>query len=135
MNVSSTMAPNKVIITHRYAVTTENASLCIFFTRGSFSRNVPYRRGTSGTPQALDRPGDDPDHSAHEGAGHEAAEKCEPADDQRLQSGGERALEVAAEARRAAVECCHPEQLVDDRQHHAVGEADGREGEEGVGDP
>src|SRR5918995_794193 len=130
MNVSSTMAPNKVIITQRYAVTTGNASLCIFFTRGSFSRNVLYRRGTSGAPQALDRPGD-PDHSTHEGAGHEAAEKCEPADYQRLQSGGEPALEVAAEARRAAVESCHPEQLVDDRQHHAVDKACGREDEEG----
>src|SRR5215217_1143284 len=100
MNVSRTIAPNRIIISHRYAVTTGNARLCIFFTECSFSRNTPYGCSTSGSPQALDRPGRRPDDHAHEGAGHEAAEEGGGAKDDRLQSGGEHALAVAAEARR-----------------------------------
>lgn len=49
--------------------------------------------------------------------------------------GGEHALEVAAEGRWVAVVRRSPQHLMDDRQHHAVGDADDREGEEGVGDP
>src|SRR5215207_6384707 len=129
MNVSRTMAPSRIIITHRYVVTTGKASLRIFFTECSFLRNGSHGRGSSGAPHALYRPGHRPDDRAQDGAGDDAAEEGGGAKDDRLQAGGERALEVAAEDRRAAVVGRHPEQLVDDRQHHAVGDTDGREGE------
>src|SRR5918994_7518532 len=98
MNVSRTMAPNRTIITHRYAVTIGNASLCIFFTRSSSSRDALFWCGVSAPPQPLDRQSHRPGHRAHHRAGHEAAEEHGDAKDGRLHAGGEHALEVAAEA-------------------------------------
>ena len=53
----------------------------------------------SGPSQARDRPGHRPNQRAYEGAGHEAAEEGDGAQDGRLHAGAERPFEVAAEAR------------------------------------
>src|ERR687898_2519960 len=102
MNVSRTMAPSRIIITHRYAVKTGKASLRIFFTKCSFLRNGSHGRGSSGAPHALYRPGHRPVDRAQDSAVDDAAEEGGGAKDDRLQAGGEHALEVAVEARRAA---------------------------------
>src|SRR3712207_1731817 len=126
MNVSRTMAPNRTIITHRYAVTTGNDSFCTFFMGYSFSRDALLRYGVSGPPQALYRPGHRPGYRAHHRAGHEAAEEGGDAEHGLLHAGSEHALQVAAEARHVAAERRAPEHLAGYREHHGVGEADDR---------
>src|SRR5918997_1630879 len=101
MNVSRTMAPNRIIVTHRYAVTTGNASLCTFFIRRSFPCRAPSRRSPSGPPHALDHPGDGSDDRAEDGTGHKTAEERGDAKNDGLQAGIEHTFEVAAESRRA----------------------------------
>src|SRR5215212_3675313 len=121
MNVSRTIAPNRIIITHRYAVTTGSASLCIF-TGFSFSRDAFCGCSTSGTarrvrragyvmsglPPALDRPGHRSGYRSHEGAGHEVAEEGGETKDDRLHPGASTPSRCATETRRAAVVRRHP---------------------------
>src|SRR5215203_6338026 len=135
MNVSKTMAPKRTIITHKYAVTTGNASVCTFFTRSSFARNTPYGFGSSGPPQALDHPGHESGYRAHDGTVDEAAEEGGSPKDDRLQAGGELVLEVAAEARWVAIPRRLPRQLMADRQRDTVSDADDYKSEKKVRNP